>query len=625
MKKTSSAMTVFLIVCSALPLFMPRSSVSGTSSARLLIGGPSNEAAPAMFQDSQGKSWLFFISDRSDHYQVYFSTSVDNAQTWSDPLLFSPAVSTQNILDPAVLQDSFGRIWVAWRNVTGGGDQLWFTTSDDGTNWALSKMLCPGHNDMGGFIEKDGRVWFFFSDGRVSYKTTDNGGNSWSDPAMITSAGMRTPYPTVLANGTIFVVYRIGYSGYDPHPIGYSESSDAGASWQSGVVDDPTYPENDNKPGAIEYGSRIFVFFVRAYDESNPPCDIWFRVYDEGQWKEPEQLTADDAPDDYPWPAIVCNQLWLVWNSFRNGNSDIWASGIAPAQPEIYILSPENKTFYSRDIPLTVNLSEPTSWIGYSLDNQANVTIYGNTTIYAEEGPHQIVVCANDTFGHMGSSATVSFSVEIHDIAVQSVNTSKTGCTPLPVVCQNHTVNINAVVENLGIYNETFNLSIYANTTLIETRSMTLTGMNVSTETFVWDTTGFPKGNYTIIAYAEPVLHETSTSDNTLEGDWIIVAWIGDINYDGKVDVKDVYKVGLAFGTSIFPPNPPGRNYNPNSDINNDGKVDVKDYYIVCKHYGEVDPLIPLFLSVVQLVVHSEILLRALLSKTLAFHSCFAA
>ena len=107
---------------------------------------------------------------------------------------------------------------------------------------------------------------------------------------------------------------------------------------------------------------------------------------------------------------------------------------------------------------------------------------------------------------------------------------------------------------------------------------------------FTIDTTGFPKGNHTIYAVADVVEGETDVADNTFTDGWVFVAMVGDINADGKVDVKDVYAVGRAYGTSLEGPNPEGGTYNPNCDINNDYKVDVKDYYIVCKHYGEVDP-----------------------------------
>jgi len=64
--------------------------------------------------------------------------------------------------------------------------------------------------------------------------------------------------------------------------------------------------------------------------------------------------------------------------------------------------------------------------------------------------------------------------------------------------------------------------------------------------------------------------------------------WNGaDINHDLKVDVKDVYAVGRAYGTSATGPNPEGREWNPHCDINEDDKIDIKDYYPVCKNYGK--------------------------------------
>lgn len=61
---------------------------------------------------------------------------------------------------------------------------------------------------------------------------------------------------------------------------------------------------------------------------------------------------------------------------------------------------------------------------------------------------------------------------------------------------------------------------------------------------------------------------------------------VGDVNFDGKVNVKDAYAVSRAYGTSLQGPNPMGRYYNPNCDLNNDYTIDVKDLFIVGKHYG---------------------------------------
>jgi PKD repeat protein len=57
-----------------------------------------------------------------------------------------------------------------------------------------------------------------------------------------------------------------------------------------------------------------------------------------------------------------------------------------------------------------------------------------------------------------------------------------------------------------------------------------------------------------------------------------------DVNGDGKVDLKDVFRVGRAYGSSPGDPD-----WDPVCDFNHDGIIDLKDYFPVCKHYGE-DP-----------------------------------
>jgi hypothetical protein len=61
---------------------------------------------------------------------------------------------------------------------------------------------------------------------------------------------------------------------------------------------------------------------------------------------------------------------------------------------------------------------------------------------------------------------------------------------------------------------------------------------------------------------------------------------IGDINYDGQVDLVDFYRAALAFGES------PGRpRWDPMADVNNDQKIDLVDVFTVAKNFGWIqDP-----------------------------------
>jgi parallel beta-helix repeat protein len=81
--------------------------------------------------------------------------------------------------------------------------------------------------------------------------------------------------------------------------------------------------------------------------------------------------------------------------------------------PKISILSPVNQVFNESSVPLFLTVDKQVNWIGYSLDGQDNVTITANTTMSGlTNGLHNVTVYAKDTFGNVGASETVSFSVE---------------------------------------------------------------------------------------------------------------------------------------------------------------------------------------------------------------------
>jgi len=115
------------------------------------------------------------------------------------------------------------------------------------------------------------------------------------------------------------------------------------------------------------------------------------------------------------------NHRLNVWATSRRGvlkdfiEKDSWITvyfNIDTISPVISVLSPKSITFNTTDIELNFALNESASWIGYSIDNEANVTITGNITLAGlPEGLHNITVYAKDTFGNTGASETITFTI----------------------------------------------------------------------------------------------------------------------------------------------------------------------------------------------------------------------
>jgi hypothetical protein len=171
-------------------------------------------------------------------------------------------------------------------------------------------------------------------------------------------------------------------------------------------------------------------------------------------------------------------------------------------------------------------------------------------------------------------SAVITSPLDIHDVAVTNVTSFKT------VIGQGYSGNIAVKAENQGNFTETFNLALYANTTTIETKEVTLTSGNSTTITFTWNTTGFAKGNYTINAYASPVPDETDTTDNTKIDGTVFVTIAGDVTGEGLCDMQDI-----SILVDKFLAEPKDPRWDVNCDVNDDHIIDMADISIAVDNF----------------------------------------
>ena len=95
-----------------------------------------------------------------------------------------------------------------------------------------------------------------------------------------------------------------------------------------------------------------------------------------------------------------------------NASSEIVYFTVDTTAPTVSILSVENKTYGTTDLPLDFFVGEPSVSLMYCLDGRENVTLAGNATVInLEYGEHTVTVYARDDAGNVGVSEPVTFTV----------------------------------------------------------------------------------------------------------------------------------------------------------------------------------------------------------------------
>jgi N-acetylneuraminic acid mutarotase len=289
--------------------------------------------------------------------------------------------------------------------------------------------------------------------------------NTWE-----TKASMPTPRADLCANIVNDKIYLIGGKKYSSTTPFYGETNinevydpatdtwttktpipTAVLGYASAVVNDKIYVIGGS-PQPISLGSTIMVDLNQVYDTQTDkwstvaqlpsvasygaagatvgfmaPAQINYiggfsanafsgktQIYnpEKNSWSQGDLMPT---PREYLGIAVVSDVLYAIGGfdgeKWLDTNEQYKPVGYGTVAPKVRITSPENKTYSEVSLAFTVNRG--TEWMGYSLDNQVNITLKAETKLSGlSQGPHNITIYANDSLGNMGSSNTVFFSID---------------------------------------------------------------------------------------------------------------------------------------------------------------------------------------------------------------------
>jgi parallel beta-helix repeat protein len=138
-------------------------------------------------------------------------------------------------------------------------------------------------------------------------------------------------------------------------------------------------------------------------------------------------------------------------------------------------------------------------------------------------------------------------------------------------------VTITVLVMNRGYENETFNVSIYANSTLVQTLAVTdLPSYVISDLTFYWNTSHLTQASYVLQVKADILPGEIEINDNTNNDSKIeAIRFNVDFNNDGVVNVQDLRIAAIYFGYKG----------DCQYDLNFDNIVSYEDLQIIAENF----------------------------------------
>ena len=162
-------------------------------------------------------------------------------------------------------------------------------------------------------------------------------------------------------------------------------------------------------------------------------------------------------------------------------------------------------------------------------------------------------------------------------ITVLNFTASKT------VIGESYSLSVAIILTNQGNNTENLNVTIYANETVIAFQTFLLGSGYSVIYNFIWSTTSFAKGNYTIWAYIQMVSGGTVLDYNSLFCGWVLVSIPGDVVEPYfEVDIYDITAICVCYGSEMGDPD-----YYADCDVDGNGIIDIYDVTTACITYGQ--------------------------------------
>jgi PKD repeat protein len=214
----------------------------------------------------------------------------------------------------------------------------------------------------------------------------------------------------------------------------------------------------------------------------------------------------------------------------------------------------------------------------WDFGDETSKTSTSSTTThsYTNVGNYTVTLNVTDLEGLWNTTSKEVVIKVTRDVSVIDIES-------LERIYNDWTVSVSVTVKNEGTYDETFNVKLYANSTLVGTKQVSSLGpLATKIVTFSWNTAGLTLlANYTLQAVADVLVNETDTADNSLDFGPIFVMMNGDIMFNREIDLYDAVRLLTIYGTTEDDPS-----FDTMVDLVRDGTINLYDAVKLLGKYG---------------------------------------
>jgi hypothetical protein len=568
-----------------------------------------------------GAQDLRLVTGGGHRWHGYYR-STDRGQTWTSELLpgypgdnsprglSSPLHASQITTDPVLAFDRSGNLYYAGivfnYSIPSGYAAFVAKYVNDGATYDSATLLKGASADKdwiavdttGG--PNDGNVYVAYdasltttSGGTVLSRSTD-GGKTFSAPFYVTADQTGSlPGVTVDSFGNVYVS-TVASDPVTGVPLNYTQVSKItkrGTTLvQTVKVVNPDHEIANSPPGAAfrtftipQIASDSHGVYLVFDDVRLGNINVYLtRSIDGGvSWSPPLRIN-DVISGQHFFPTITAfdGTITVAWYDSRYSSP-----GTMSALDVFFAQSTDAGVTFSPSYRVTSVSFDPN--IVYRTDVPYAAQIFMGDYIGISSGSGIVFPIWTDnrnacdtvvpTYGCVDQDVFTAALTPIHNVTATRMRVSRSfdynGVPSNPII-------INVTVANTGTVSENFTVNLAANSTIVASRSATLTAGATNLVSLSWHAELLPRGNYTLFASA--VYGPSNLSNGAVTYGPFTIFFPGDLDRDCRVDIVDVATVAFAFGST-----PSSSNWNPYADLNNDGTVNIVDVATAAFHFGQ--------------------------------------